>query len=109
MPRESGVSSTLRPFDSIADAPCSAVIGIRDGDAARKVLCGPPPPPCEVRHIPQPPNPLKQGMEGHMNHSWIFDLYMFIVDVYFWFKQKPCPKPVPRIVGSVPYVPLEKK
>ena len=41
-----------------------------------------------------------------MNYIWIFDLYMVIVDVYFWFKEKPCPRPVPKIVGSVPYVPL---
>ena len=41
-----------------------------------------------------------------MNYIWIFDLYMVIVDVYFWFKEKPCPRPVRKIVGSVPYLPL---
>ena len=41
-----------------------------------------------------------------MSYVWVFDLYMAIVEAYFWFKQKP--KPVPTIVGSVPYVPLKK-
>jgi hypothetical protein len=31
---------------------------------------------------------------------------MAIVEMYFWFKEKP--KPLPEIVGSVPYVPLKK-
>jgi len=39
-----------------------------------------------------------------MRYAWIFDLYMMFVEMYFWFKEKPCP----RIVGSVPYVPLKK-
>ena len=33
-----------------------------------------------------------------------FDLYMVIVDIYFWRNSKPLPK----VVGSVPYVPLKK-
>jgi len=45
---------------------------------------------------------------------WLADIFMFAVEVYFWGKerkQKPAEaseKPLPRIVGSVPYVPLKK-
>ena len=41
-----------------------------------------------------------------MSYVWIFDLYMAIVEMYFWFKEKP--KPLPEIVCSVPSVPLKK-
>ena len=36
---------------------------------------------------------------------WLADLFMIAVDIYFWCKERS-KKPLPRIVGSVPYVPL---
>ena len=41
------------------------------------------------------------------------DLFMIAVEIYFWCKgeKKPPPaeKPLPKIVGSVPYVPLRTR
>jgi hypothetical protein len=43
-----------------------------------------------------------------MGYTWILDLGMMAVDVYFWWKQRS-KESLPRIVGSVPYVPLRKR
>jgi hypothetical protein len=50
--------------------------------------------------------PLKGGL--CMGYTWILDLGMMAVDVYFWWKQRS-KESLPRIVGSVPYVPLRKR
>ena len=42
-----------------------------------------------------------------MGYTWILDLGMMVVDIYFWCKERN-KKPLARIVGSVPYVPLKK-
>jgi hypothetical protein len=42
-----------------------------------------------------------------MGYTWILDLGIMAVDIYYWWKQRN-KKPLPRIVGSVPYVPLKK-
>ena len=42
-----------------------------------------------------------------MGYSWILELGMLAVDVYFSWKERR-KKPRPEIVGSVPYVPLKK-
>jgi hypothetical protein len=42
-----------------------------------------------------------------MGYAWIFELGMMAVDIYFWCKERR-KKPLPKIVGSVPYVPLKK-
>jgi hypothetical protein len=40
------------------------------------------------------------------------DLFMIAVEIYFWCKgekgPQPIEKPLPKIVGSVPHVPLKK-
>ena len=42
-----------------------------------------------------------------MGYTWILDLGMIVVDIYFSWKEGR-KKPLPKIVGSVPYVPLKK-
>jgi hypothetical protein len=42
-----------------------------------------------------------------MGHTWILELGMLAVDVYFSWKERRR-KPLPKIVGSVPHVPLKK-
>jgi hypothetical protein len=42
-----------------------------------------------------------------MGYTWIIDLFMLIAEWYFWGKERNR-KPLPKIVGSVPYVPLKK-
>ena len=42
-----------------------------------------------------------------MGYTWILDLGMMVLDIYFWCKARN-KKPLLRIVGSVPYVPLKK-
>jgi hypothetical protein len=43
---------------------------------------------------------------------FLADLFMIAVEIYFWCQgeKRPPPKekPLPKIVGSVPYVPLKK-
>jgi hypothetical protein len=43
---------------------------------------------------------------------FLADLFMIAVEIYFWCKGEkrapPKEKPLPKIVGSVPYVPLKK-
>ena len=43
-----------------------------------------------------------------MGYTWILDLGMIAVEIYFDWKARR-KKPLPRIVGSVPYVPLRRK
>jgi len=38
---------------------------------------------------------------------WFADLFMIAVELYFDWKERR-KKPLPKIVGSVPYVPLKK-
>ncbi len=38
---------------------------------------------------------------------WLLELGLMVLDIYFWCKER-CKKPLPKIVGSVPYVPLKK-
>jgi len=42
-----------------------------------------------------------------MGYTWILDLGIMAVDIYYWWKERN-KKPLPKIVGSVPYVPLKK-
>ena len=42
-----------------------------------------------------------------MGYTWILDVGMIVVDIYFDWKERN-KKPLPKIVGSVPYVPLKK-
>lgn len=42
-----------------------------------------------------------------MGYTWILDLGMLVVEIYFSWKERR-KKPLPKIVGSVPYVPLKK-
>jgi hypothetical protein len=42
-----------------------------------------------------------------MGYTWILDLGIMAVDIYYWWKERN-KKPLPKIVGSVPYVPLRK-
>ena len=42
-----------------------------------------------------------------MGYTWILDVGMIVVDIYFDWKARNI-KPLPKIVGSVPYVPLKK-
>jgi hypothetical protein len=39
---------------------------------------------------------------------WLADLFMIAVEIYFSWKDRR-KKPLPRIVGSVPYVPLRTR
>jgi hypothetical protein len=49
-----------------------------------------------------------------MGYAWIAELGLIAVEIYYDWKErnkKPLPRieePLPRIVGSVPYVPLKK-
>lgn len=43
-----------------------------------------------------------------MGNTWILDLFMIVVDIYFSWKERR-KKPLPKIVGSVPYVPLRTR
>ena len=47
-----------------------------------------------------------------MGYTWILDLVILIAEACFWRKErKVCDetqKPLPKIVGSVPHVPLKK-
>jgi hypothetical protein len=43
-----------------------------------------------------------------MGHSSVLDLIMAIVDLYYLWKERN-KKPLPKIVGSVPYVPLRNQ
>jgi hypothetical protein len=42
-----------------------------------------------------------------MGYTWILDLGIMAVDTYYWWKERN-KRPLPKIVGSVPYVPLRK-
>lgn len=42
-----------------------------------------------------------------MGYTWIIELSLTILDIYFWLRERR-KKPLPKIVGSVPYVPLKK-
>ncbi len=42
-----------------------------------------------------------------MGYTWIVELGMIAAEIYFDWKQRR-KKPLPKIVGSVPYVPLKK-
>ena len=42
-----------------------------------------------------------------MGYSWILDLGIMAIDIYYGWKERN-KKPLPKIVGSVPYVPLRK-
>jgi hypothetical protein len=42
-----------------------------------------------------------------VGYTWILDLGIVAVDIYYWWKERT-KKPLPKIVGSVPYVPLRR-
>lgn len=43
-----------------------------------------------------------------MGYTWIVELGMIAVELYFDWKERN-KKPLPKIVGSVPYVPLRRR
>ena len=43
-----------------------------------------------------------------MGNTWILELGMMVIDIYFWCKERS-KKPLPSMVGSVPYVPFPKR